>query len=335
MKMFLLFLVIFAFTGCAIVEKPLSIENKRPGFLGKTEVFALLKANKNKKLQMKSMELSDQETVRLSRLIPLNEFFPVDSLKEFKAKKLEKGNPAMYAPRMEVDMREKDTAIKDQDNGKCTAFAGAAAMESTIGDKKVLSSWDAWVKYGVYSCDSFMKALSKSSNKICNEVYYPQYGKRSAKCGQTAHAYIGDSTYLGNDINEIVRSLNEGHLVYFGMSTPNDTVKCKAVVNPRNGFANGGHAMVMVGYYTDTAMPNEIVAIVRNSWGTDCGDNGYFYMPLSIIKKAGAYFGAWEIKKVVSDVNPVDPNPIPDDPKCIAWKRVWYAPWKFVCVKWE
>ena len=103
--------------------------------------------------------------------------------------------------------------------------------------------------------------------------------------------------------------------------------------------------LLIVGYYTDSSMPNDLVAIVRNSWGADCSDRGYFYMPLSIIKKSGANFGAWEIKGATSNLVPsVDPTPVvtptptPDpsiDPECTKWTRIWYAPWKWKCVSWE
>jgi C1A family cysteine protease len=340
MKNFLFVLMLFILSSCSSIEpqpNPISAppsEVKKVTFLAKEEVFALYKAVKTKKSQIKSTQMDEKATLRLSRLIPLVDFFPKSSMKQLtKAwkKSINKNDPFDYAQQEKVDLRDRDTPIKDQDDGKCTAFSGTAAIESTIGDKNILSAWDVWSKYAVYSCDSFMNTLTLSVNKVCDERYYPQYGKRSSDCGKTAHAYISDSLYLGNDANEIVRSLNNKHVVYFGISTPNDVLNCKTIVDPKNGFANGGHAMLIVGYYTDKSMPDDVMAIVRNSWGTDCADHGYFYMPLSIIKKAGANFAAWEIKAVSSSVNP---NPsVP--PKCVAWKRVWYAPWRTACTKWE
>jgi C1A family cysteine protease len=354
-------IILFALclVGCSVFVKETPKQKSQPivKFMEKDQIFAELNAMSKTKYLQKDDQLTDADKERLKKLIDLNNFFPKGVIKKLeKQKKLKfqsaNKNAKEYAPQMQVDMRYRDTPIKSQDDGKCTAFAGAAAMENTLQKDKLipnlnLSEWDVWSKYGVYSCDSFMTNLTKSVNKVCEERYYPQYGKKSTDCTKTASAYITDSQYLGNDISEITRSLNEGHVVYIGMSTPNDIVKCKNIVNPKNGFANGGHALLLVGYYTDPSLPNETVAIVRNSWGTDCADRGYHYMPLSIIKKSGANFGSWEIKGATSSLVPsVDPTPVvtpvptpdpvdPVDPNCTKWKRIWWKPWVWKCIAWE
>jgi C1A family cysteine protease len=62
----------------------------------------------------------------------------------------------------------------------------------------------------------------------------------------------------------------------------------------------GGHAVCIVGY--DDAMPVAGRAngrfIVRNSWGTSWGDNGYFYMPYDVIKTASMSSDFWLISAV-------------------------------------
>jgi len=62
----------------------------------------------------------------------------------------------------------------------------------------------------------------------------------------------------------------------------------------------GGHAVCIVGY--DDTMP---VAgktngrfIVRNSWGTSWGDNGYFYMPYGVIQDTNMSSDFWLISAV-------------------------------------
>jgi C1A family cysteine protease len=52
----------------------------------------------------------------------------------------------------------------------------------------------------------------------------------------------------------------------------------------------GGHAICVVGYTSDGHY------IVRNSWNTDWGDNGYFYLPAAYLASADLATDAWVIK---------------------------------------
>ena len=64
----------------------------------------------------------------------------------------------------------------------------------------------------------------------------------------------------------------------------------------------GGHAVCIVGY--DDTMPVAGKAngrfIVRNSWGTSWGDNGYFYMPYDVIKTTRMSSDFWLISAVTN-----------------------------------
>jgi C1A family cysteine protease len=55
----------------------------------------------------------------------------------------------------------------------------------------------------------------------------------------------------------------------------------------------GGHAVMAVGY--DTA---QRVMIVRNSWGQNWGDKGYFYMPFEFIISASMASDFWTVRSV-------------------------------------
>ena len=52
----------------------------------------------------------------------------------------------------------------------------------------------------------------------------------------------------------------------------------------------GGHAVMAVGYNDDKK-----VIIVRNSWGVNWGDNGYFYMPYAFITDKNMCSDFWSI----------------------------------------
>lgn len=46
----------------------------------------------------------------------------------------------------------------------------------------------------------------------------------------------------------------------------------------------GGHAVPIIGYIDDASQPGGGVVICQNSWGTNWGNNGYFYMPYSVLR---------------------------------------------------
>lgn len=55
----------------------------------------------------------------------------------------------------------------------------------------------------------------------------------------------------------------------------------------------GGHAVLLVGYDKRSQY-----YIARNSWGTEWGDNGYFYMPFKVIQDRKMSDDFWIIKSV-------------------------------------
>ena len=55
----------------------------------------------------------------------------------------------------------------------------------------------------------------------------------------------------------------------------------------------GGHAVLLVGYDK-----NRECYIVRNSWGKNWGDSGYFYMPFKVIETPSMSSDFWIIKSV-------------------------------------
>jgi C1A family cysteine protease len=55
----------------------------------------------------------------------------------------------------------------------------------------------------------------------------------------------------------------------------------------------GGHCVLIVGYNTD-----DRYYIVRNSWGPEWGDQGYFYMPFPYVERADLSSDFWMIQSV-------------------------------------
>jgi C1A family cysteine protease len=51
-----------------------------------------------------------------------------------------------------------------------------------------------------------------------------------------------------------------------------------------NESAVGGHAVFVAGYAADPTWPGGGYLIIKNSWGTSWGDQGYFYMPWDYVQ---------------------------------------------------
>ena len=89
-----------------------------------------------------------------------------------------------------------------------------------------------------------------------------------------------------NDFNGCVDALSNGYPVIMGFRVY-DSFMSKNVArtgimpypNTKRERLLGGHAVLLVGYDK-----RKKVFIARNSWGTNWGDKGYFYMPFDIVK---------------------------------------------------
>jgi C1A family cysteine protease len=100
-------------------------------------------------------------------------------------------------------------------------------------------------------------------------------------------------------VYEVKHCLADGFPVAFGFMVF-DSFMTNAVA--RSGIApiphpnessNGGHAVLAVGYDD-----SKKCFIVRNSWGTDWGMDGYFYMPYWYVETPNVAADFWTIRLV-------------------------------------
>jgi C1A family cysteine protease len=107
------------------------------------------------------------------------------------------------------------------------------------------------------------------------------------------------SSYLSiANLQEVKQSLALGYPVAFGFAVF-ESFESPAVAKtgrmplPAAGESQlGGHAVLAVGYDDSSA-----ALIVRNSWGADWGDHGYFYMPYAYIDQLKLALDFWTIRK--------------------------------------
>lgn len=217
-----------------------------------------------------------------------------------------------------VDLRDKMPPVYDQGAlGSCTAQAGAAAYAYSLkhegqfvfqpsrlfiyyNERKL----DGTVKFDAGSTiRSCMKALNKFGT--ANETSWPyviEYFKK--KPSKTIYKEgekhkILEYLSLNQDPYSLKSSLAQGFPVLFGFTVyesfeTKEVIKTGVMPMPSKGEKRlGGHAVLLVGYDDDKQR-----FIVRNSWGVNWGDDGYFYMPYDYAFNFRLSADFWTIRDV-------------------------------------
>ena len=150
-----------------------------------------------------------------------------------------------------------------------------------------------------------IKTLAKDG--VCPETMWPYFvtkfaNKPTADCYKEAlkHRAV---TYMrvAQDLTHLKACLSEGYPIVFGFNVfesfeSDEVAKTGMVPMPQPKEKNiGGHAVVLVGYDDEKQ-----VFIVRNSWGEEWGDAGYFYMPYAYVTDNKLCDDFWTIR-LVSD----------------------------------
>lgn len=217
-----------------------------------------------------------------------------------------------------VDLRSLCPPVYDQGElGSCTANALNAAYqfeEMKQGKENFMPS-RLFVYYNERAIEGTInedagaairdgiKTLVKDG--VCPETmwdYIPRKFsiKPSAECYDAALnnqvlAYMS----IDKTLRDIKECLSDGYPVVFGFTIfesfmSGDVSKTGIMSMPRpNEEKNGGHAIMAVGYDD-----SKEAFIIRNSWGTGWGLNGYFYMPYGYITEPELSADFWTIRIV-------------------------------------
>ncbi len=218
-----------------------------------------------------------------------------------------------------IDLRPMCPPIYDQgDLGSCTANALGAAYqfeEMKLGKENFVPSrlfiyYNERVQEGTVNQDSGAMIRTgiktMTADGVCPESMW-EYIPKKFRTKPTDECFIkaGDNQILEylritpHTVYEVKHCLADGFPVAFGfmvydsfMSPEVARTGIAPIPNPREN-ANGGHAVLAVGYDD-----SKKCFIVRNSWGTKWGMDGYFYMPYWYIETLNVAADFWTIRLV-------------------------------------
>ncbi len=217
-----------------------------------------------------------------------------------------------------VDIRQQLPPVYDQGSiGSCTAQSVCAAFQYCQKKEKLFTFTPSrlFTYYvtrdieGTTDQDSgaMIRDAIKSVNKfgICPESIWPYNpdkftAKPTVTCYDTASRHTAVSySQVAQDLNQIKGCLADSYPVVFGM-TVYDSFESQEVANtgvlqlPGSDEKQlGGHAVLIAGY--DDAQQR---FIIRNSWGSDWGMNGYFTMPYDYILNPDLATDFWTVRIV-------------------------------------
>jgi C1A family cysteine protease len=246
-------------------------------------------------LRLKNSKAIASEALTAEEQLRLNSLVPISNLVDSKSFIVQK--PVGAVEIKDVDLRFRDTPVKDQGQyGYCTAYAGIAGMENMLNSGLNLSEWHLWSLYQQPNMGAFFKAIS--SNYVCDEKNYPTGGKADSQCSILAHVKLTSYSGVAGSAG-IQDALNRGLVVDLATNVPAAMMKCPSVISPNSSFqAGAGHAMLIVGIYNDARL-DEPILILKNSWNSGCGDNGYFYFPYALCNRAiGGGCWTWSFNSV-------------------------------------
>jgi len=218
-----------------------------------------------------------------------------------------------------VDLRSKCPPVYDQGKlGSCTANAGCACRIMLLNNTQVDLSrlFLYFTERGLEG--NFLKDVGASLRDTCKSIYkfgiceenlMPYDEKKyshppSKKAFQSAGKYRISAYKSLSTLDEIKQNLALrqqpvllGMDVYesFESNVVKDTGKMRM---PKKNEKNlGGHAVLVTGYkdskrsygFMSNNKSDSGYLIIRNSWGSNWGDKGYFYMPYEYVKPEYTY----------------------------------------------
>ena len=148
-----------------------------------------------------------------------------------------------------------------------------------------------------------IKSIAKKG--VCPETMWP-YDIQKFKIKPNDECYINALNHkciqykkLNQSLNQLKNALLYGKPFVFGFSVfesfeSKETAETGSMCMPgKDDKLLGGHAVMCVGF-----SDSKKKFIIRNSWGVNWGDDGYFYMPYEFMTNKDLCSDFWIIEKI-------------------------------------
>jgi C1A family cysteine protease len=184
--------------------------------------------------------------------------------------------------------------------GECSALSALAYQTRKQGIKigNVFSIlflyYNVRAREGTISTDSGSQLsdvmLCLQHQGVCSSALWPYNinkfrDRPTTECYNNGMKHMVSKFYkIHQTIDNIKQTLIKGFTIVFGFIVyssfeSNYTLSTGKMIMPKKGESIlGGHAVEMVGFNDRTQYVK-----FKNSWGVDCGDKGYFYMPYAYV----------------------------------------------------
>ena len=196
------------------------------------------------------------------------------------------GSPSTSVPNS-IDWRENNavTPVKDQGQcGSCWSFSATGAMEGAwkiaTGQLESLSEqqlMDCSVRYGNMGCNGgFMDNAFRYAidNGMCTEDDVPYEAEKEGCISCTPRVFIDScQDVTPNDQEQLLYAVAKGPVsIAIEADTRYFQFYSSGVLDNPSCGTNLDHGVLIVGYGTEDNTP---YWLVKNSWGTSWGDQGY------------------------------------------------------------
>ena len=230
------------------------------------------------------------KTLPISDLLKKDQIIPPPKKKQKKISKILKNYP------QKKTWRKYDTIVKDQNKcAACYIFSAISSLEIQYRRKYGFNSY--FSEQEILDCSENVNGCKGGNpydvfryinkNGISYKYLYPYKQKKNNTCKKKKNDFRFNNEiklYFIKDPVELIIALNHGPVVI--LHHVNDLFKKYkyGIFNDNNCKGELNHSGLAIGYDLDSETPH---VIIKNAWGNNWGDGGYYKIALGDVVKNG------------------------------------------------